>query len=117
MVVVERDDALCWPRQVGDDEADARIKLARVPLDLRHNPPRLLPTLRLIAEAGIIAAHLIRRSPDRALEQVSDFVLQDAVGRQPDHVTYAFGFKELVNLGVGEGGVAAEIAPLHLLPV
>ena len=32
-LVVEGDDAFGRPRQVGDDEADARIKLARMPLD------------------------------------------------------------------------------------
>ncbi len=33
---VEPGDALGWPRQVGDDETDLRIKLARMPLDLGH---------------------------------------------------------------------------------
>src|SRR5260370_29340214 len=35
-VAIERDDALGRPRQVGNDEADTRAKLARVPFDLRH---------------------------------------------------------------------------------
>jgi len=65
-VVVEGDDALRRPHQVGNDEADARIKLARVPLDLGHHPAGSLPALRLIAEAGVVAANLVRRSPDRA---------------------------------------------------
>jgi hypothetical protein len=47
---------------------------------------------------------------------VFDLVLHDAVGRQPDHVTHVFGFKELVDLRVGEGRIAAEIAPLHSAP-
>jgi hypothetical protein len=42
-VVVEGDDALRGPRQVGDDEADARTKLARVPFNLRHHTARLCP--------------------------------------------------------------------------
>jgi hypothetical protein len=49
-LIVEGDDALGRPRQVGDDEADPRVKLARMPLDLCHNPPGFLPALRLIAE-------------------------------------------------------------------
>ena len=49
---------------------------------------RFLPALRLIAEAGIIPAHLMRRPPDRAFEQVSNLVPQDPVGRQPDHDPY-----------------------------
>ena len=42
-VVVEGNDALGRPRQVGDDDADARIKLAGVPLDLGHHSSRLVP--------------------------------------------------------------------------
>jgi hypothetical protein len=63
------------PWQNGDDEPDTRVKLTRVPLDLRHHTPRLFPALYLIAEAGVVASHLVRRSPDRApdraLEQVA----------------------------------------------
>ena len=40
-VVVEADDALGRPRPVGDDEADTRVKLTRMPLDLRHHPAGL----------------------------------------------------------------------------
>ena len=68
--VPEGDAALGWPRQIADDEADPRV-LIGVPLDLRHDPSGFLPTLRLIAEAGEVAAQLMRRSPNRALEQVS----------------------------------------------
>jgi hypothetical protein len=46
-----------------------------MPLDFRHDSAGLLPALRLIAEAGIVAAHLMRRSIDRALEQVPDLAL------------------------------------------
>jgi hypothetical protein len=35
----------------------------------------------LVAEAGIVTAHLLRRSTDRTLEEVADLVLQDPVGR------------------------------------
>jgi hypothetical protein len=59
----------------------------------------------------------MRRSPDRALEQVSDLVLQDAVGRQPDRVANVLGFDELVNLGIGESCVTAKIEALDGAPV
>src|SRR6266513_586361 len=49
-LVVEGDDALGRPRQVGDDEADARVKLARMPLDLAPRP-RLQPW-QLHADTG-----------------------------------------------------------------
>src|SRR6516164_5582106 len=88
-----------------------------MPLDLRYDTARLFPALRLIAEAGVVAAHLVRRSPDWTLEQVSDLVLQDPIGRQPDRITHALGFEELVDLRVGEGRIATKIAALHRAPV
>jgi hypothetical protein len=62
-------------RQVGDDEADARIKLARMPLDFGYHPARLGPASSLIGEVGMEPTHLVRRSPDWALEQVADPIL------------------------------------------
>jgi hypothetical protein len=47
-LIVEGDNALGRACQVGDDEADPRIKLARMPLDFRHHPAGLLPALRLV---------------------------------------------------------------------
>jgi hypothetical protein len=76
-LIIEGDDAFGRPGKVGNDKADAGIKLDGMPLDLGHDPTRLVPTLRLIAEAGKVAAHLVRRSPYRVLEQVSNPVLQD----------------------------------------
>ena len=63
-LVVEGDDPLGRARQVGDDEADERIKLARMPLDLGDQPERLAPTSGLLGEIGIEPTHLVRRSPD-----------------------------------------------------
>jgi len=45
-MIVEVDNPLGRARQVGDDEADARNKLARVPLDPRLRGGRLLATTR-----------------------------------------------------------------------
>src|SRR5271170_7195756 len=42
-VIVESDDALGWSCQVGHDEADARVQLARMPLDLGHHSAGLVP--------------------------------------------------------------------------
>jgi hypothetical protein len=63
-----------------------------MPLDLGDNTSWLSPALRLITEAGEVAAQVMRRSPNRALEQVSDLALQDAVSRQADCITHALGF-------------------------
>ena len=51
-LVIEGDNTLGGPRQIGDDEADARVQLARVPLDFGHDVARLAPALRLIAVAA-----------------------------------------------------------------
>ena len=45
-MVIEGDETLRRPRQIGDDEADARIKLTRMPLDPRLREGRLLATTR-----------------------------------------------------------------------
>jgi len=39
-LITESDDILGRARQVGDDEANARIEFARVPLDLGDDPAR-----------------------------------------------------------------------------
>ena len=44
-------------------------------------------------------------------------LLQNAVGRQPDRVLVAFGLQELVDLGVGKGGIGAEVVAEVALPV
>src|SRR5215213_2222713 len=88
-----------------------------MPFDLGHDVARLVPALRLVAEAGVVAPHLVRWSPDRALQQMSDLVLQDLVGRQADRVAGTLGFEKLVNLGIREGCVTSEIQMLHNPPV
>jgi len=66
-LVVEGDD-------VGDDEADARVKFARMPLDLGDDPTRLRPGSGLMGEVRIGTAHFVRRSPHRAREQVAGLI-------------------------------------------
>jgi len=43
--------------------------------------------------------------------------LEDAVGGQPDRVLVVFGFQELVDVGVGERGIGAEVAAQVAFPV
>ena len=81
-----------------------------MPLDLGHDPARCLPALRPIAEVGVVPPNLDGRPADRAFEQMSDPLLQDVVGWQPDRILEAFGLQELLDLRVGEGGVGAEVA-------
>src|SRR3954464_7728027 len=87
-----------------------------MPLDLGHDVARLVPALRLVAEAGVIAPYLVGWSPDRALQQISDLILQDLVARKPDRVAGTLGFKKIVDLGIGESGVASKIQMLHNAP-
>jgi hypothetical protein len=112
-LVVEGHHSLGRPSQVGHDETNARIEFTRIPLDLGHHKPWLFPALRLMAEAAVVASHLVCRSPNRALEQTTDPLLQDPIGRQPDRIAHALGFMELTDFQVGEGRGAAEIAALH----
>src|SRR3954468_406414 len=88
-----------------------------MPLDLGHHVARLVPALRLIAEAGVIAPYLVGWSSDWSLQQISDLILQDLVGRKPDRVACTLGFKTLVDLGIREGCVAPKIQMLHDAPI
>src|SRR4051794_28407007 len=115
--VIEGDDALSGSRQVGDNESNTWIQLARIPLDLDYNMAWLVPALRLIAEAGVVTSYLMRWSPDRALQQMSDPILQHLVGRQPDRVAGTLGFEILVDLRIGEGCITPEIQMLYNAPV
>src|ERR1700730_4710464 len=67
-LVVEGDDIFGRPRHVGDDEADARIKLGRMPFDLGDPPARQRPPSCLIREAGMGSAHVIGRAANRAFQ-------------------------------------------------
>ena len=53
--------------------------------------------------------HLVRRSPDWALEQVADPILYNPVGRKPDRILDPLGFQEIIDFRVSEARVGAEI--------
>ena len=67
------------------------------------------PVLRLVAEAGEEHLRLARRATDRPGQQVPDPLLQHRVGRQADGVADPLSFQQLVQLGLGERRVAAEL--------
>ena len=87
-----------------------------MPLDLGHGAARLVPALRLTAEAGARAPRLARRPSDWPLQQMSDLFLQDLVCRQPDRAAGALGFEERANLRIGKSRVASEMQMLHNAP-
>ena len=70
-LIVEGDDILGGSRHVGDDEADPRNKLARMPLDFGDHPARLGPASGLIVEARMRPPHMVRGSPNRARQQIA----------------------------------------------
>jgi hypothetical protein len=76
---------------------------------LGHHPPRLRPALRLVAEAREEDLRLLGRPADGPAQQVPDPFLQDRVGRQADGIPRALGLEQLVQLGLGEAGVTAEV--------
>ena len=64
-LVVEVDDLLRVPLQVGDDEADAREQFAGVPGHPDHDAAGALPRTGLIAEAAIEDLRLVRKAGPR----------------------------------------------------
>jgi hypothetical protein len=62
--------------RVRHDEADARIALGRMPLDLGDHPARLGPASCLLGEVGVVSPDFVQRPSDRALEQMADPALE-----------------------------------------
>ena len=85
--VIEAHHPVGFHRQVGDDEADTREQLARVPFDLGDHTALLVARRGLIVEIDEEAFHLSQRGPPHGPRQpVRDLLAQDAVGGQPDGV-------------------------------
>ena len=80
-LIVEDDDPLGWPGEVGHNEADPGIKFTRMPFDLGDNPARLGLTGGPVTEVRVVASHLFRWPADRALQEVGDIAPQDCVRR------------------------------------
>ena len=80
-LIVEGDDPLSRPSEVGHDKPDPGIEFARMPLDLGDDAAGFGSTGRLIAEIRVVPPHILWRPADRALQKVSDVALQDCVRR------------------------------------
>ena len=98
-LVLQSNNALGRAAHVRYDEADAGI-------DFRDHSARLRPACRLVGEIGVIPPELVRRSSDRALEQIADPVLKDLVGGQPDRVFDPLGLQALVDPGMAKAASA-----------
>jgi hypothetical protein len=73
-----------------------------MPLDLGNYGARLSPACCLVGEVGVVPPDLVRRSSDRALEQIADPVLQDLIGGQADRVLYPFPLKPEIGPRIAE---------------
>jgi hypothetical protein len=80
-----------------------------MPLHLGHHAARLGPALRLVAEAGVEHLRLLWRAADGPGQQVSDPLLQDRVGGEPDGVADVLRLEQFVDLGLGEAGITTEV--------
>lgn len=78
-LVVEPDDVLRRIAQIRDYESNARELLPGVPLHLGDNPARMGPTRRLVVEALVEPLHVVRGTPDRPLEQITDSRLENLI--------------------------------------
>ncbi len=97
-VIVESDDPFSGTAQVGDDEADARVQLAGMPFDLGNDTAFLAPRSGLIAEAGVIAPHMIRRTANGARQQMGDALLDNRVRFETDGVKETLTFQKLIDI-------------------
>ena len=69
----------------------------------------------MVAKAGIVAAHLLRRSPDGALEEVADLVKLFRCGpmRLAFRISlFAIGLASLLGAGAGSAGTLVEFPNL-----
>ena len=96
--IVELRRPLGTTGQLGDHETDAGIRFAGMPFRLGDHPTGLVPALGPIAEARVGAPDLLRRSPDRPLQQMGDAVLEHPVGWKAEDVLEIRGLHERVDL-------------------
>gem|GEM_PF-2606171 len=99
-LVVEPHDPVRVHGHVGDDEADTRKQLARMPFNLGDHPARLVPGRRLIFEVLVEALDLGQGTPPHGpFQPMRDLVLEHRVGGQPDGVEIACFFQPFVDGG------------------
>ena len=116
-VIVKGDNPFGGTRQVGDDEADAGVQLAGMPFDLGNDTAFLVPRSGLIAEAGVIAPDMVRRTATRARQQMGNAPLENLIGFEADDVFVILGFQEFIKVRQGKGGIPSEIAAQVPFPV
>jgi len=105
--VVRFHDFLGRQSGVGHDEAHPGEQLAKMPLDLADYPAIFAPATSAIWE--IEDAHLHPGpwpATSRSAKVISDHFFQNLVLGQTNEVGHSFALAVIVNLGLGESGVA-----------
>ena len=97
-VIVKRHHPFGGTRRVGDDEADTGIQFTGMLFDLGNDTASLVPRSGLIAEAGIIMPHMVRRTANGACQQMDNALLENNVRFEADGVEETFVFRKRVNV-------------------
>ena len=108
-MIIKRYHPFGWAAQVSDDKADTGVQLAGMPFHLGNNTALLIPRSGLIAEAGVIAPLMVRRTANGSGQQMSDTFLKNSVRLEADGVEKTFYFQELVDVRYGKGGIPSEV--------
>ncbi len=88
-----------------------------MPFDLGNDTAFLVPRSGLIAEAGVIAPYMVRRTANGARQQMSNTLLENRVRFEADGLEKTLGFQELVDVRRGKGGIPSEVAAQVPSPV
>ena len=97
-LILEQCHPLGRSRQVGDDEPDPGKQLAGVPLHLGDDAAGLIPAFGPIAEAGVMAPHMVWRTANGSREQMADAFQKNLVLRQTDRAQEALVFQKLIDV-------------------
>ena len=81
-MVVEADNVLLAPAEVGDDEPDPREELSSMPFHFRDHPTLTTPRRSLVLELVVHDDWSLGRTPNRPRHEMLDFTVQDVIGGQ-----------------------------------
>ncbi len=88
-----------------------------MPFDLDDDTAFLVPRSGLIAEAGVIAPNMVRRTANGAGQQMGNASLENFVRFEADGIEEALGFQKLIDVRRSECRVATKIKPDLPCPV
>ena len=80
-----------------------------MPFDLGNDTAFLVPRSGLIAEVGVIAPYMVRRTANGAGQQMGNALLKNSIRFEADGVEETFCFQERVDVRCGKGGIPSEV--------